>query len=224
MLFFLEENGAWTTLGSSEVLGIETISVLRVYTEFIFPNFAHLTAEERIQQLKHVRDQLFDDADHDKKSKDYCRRSDAIEFINAVETLPCLPLSSGELGPVRDFCDPEVLLFTTFRKFFNFPPDNACSSIGLKFLRNIGLRQKVDKEQFKEFCWKVYRGDHCDLKKASDTLLKYFMKASEWYSDKFFLAEVSSIPFVCVETLPITILDQTHASTRKKNPTRKKCC
>ena len=199
---FLEENGAWTTLGSSEVLGIETISVLRVYTEFIFPNFAHLTAEERIQQLKHVRDQLFDDADHDKKSKDYCRRSDAIEFINAVETLPCLPLSSGELGPVRDFCDPEVLLFTTFRKFFNFPPDNACSSIGLKFLRNIGLRQKVDKEQFKEFCWKVYRGDHCDLKKASDTLLKYFMKASEWYSDKFFLAEVSSIPFVCVEHFP----------------------
>ena len=199
---FLEENGAWTTLASAEVLGIETISVLRVYTKFIFPSFGNLTVEERIQQLKHVRDQLFDDADHDKKSKDYCRRSDAIEFISGLEALPCLPLSSGELRPVRDFCDPEVPLFTTFHKFFNFPPQSMCSSIWLEFLRKIGLCQKVEQEQFKKFCWKVYSGDHCDVKKASDTLLKYLMKASEWYSDKLFLAEVSTIPFVCAEHLP----------------------
>ena len=199
---FLEEHGAWTTLASAEALGIETISVLRVYTEFIFPNFDHLTVEERIQQLQHVRDQLFDDADHDKKSKDCNRKSDAIDFIIGLETLPCLPLSSGELRPVRDFCDPEVPLFTTFHKFFNFPPQSMCSSIGLEFLRKIGLCQKVEKEQFKKFCWKVYNGDHCDLKKASETLLKYLMKASEWYSDKLFLAEVSGIPFVCAEHLP----------------------
>ena len=199
---FFEENGGWTTLASAEVLGIETISVLRVYTEFIFPNFGHLTVEERIQQLKYVRDQLFDDADHDKESRDYYRRSDAIKFISGLETLPCLPLSSGELRPARDFCDPEVPLFTTFHKFFNFPPQSMCSSIGLEFLRKIGLCQKVEKEQFKKFCWKVYSGDHYDLKKASDTLLKYLMKASEWYSEKLFLAEVSGIPFVCAQHLP----------------------
>ena len=200
---FLEENGAWTTLGSTDLLGIEAISALQVYTQYIFPNFGLFTAKERIQQLKHVRDQLFDEADHDKNGKDYHRKSNAIEFINALETLPCLPLSNGKLRPVRDFCDPEILLFTIFHTFFNFPPHDICVSIGLEFLRKIGLRQKATQEEFKEFCEKVSSGDHCDLKKASDTLLKYLMKASEWYSDKLFLAEVSTIPFVCAEDLPL---------------------
>ena len=34
---FLKENGAWTTLGIAKLLGIETISVYQVYTEFYLP-------------------------------------------------------------------------------------------------------------------------------------------------------------------------------------------
>ena len=199
---FLRKTGAWTKLGSAEVLDIRTISVLRVYSEFIFPNFGLLTAEERIQQLDHIREQLFDDANSDKSSKHSNKSSDAIQFINDLETLPCLPLPDGELRPVRDFCDPDVLLFTTFCKEFYFPPHNMCSYIWLKFLRKIGLRQKAKQEKFKEFCRKVSNGDHQDLVKASDTILKYLMKAEEWYSDEVFLAEVSAIPFVCAEHLP----------------------
>jgi len=115
---FLKGDGAWTTLGSAEVLNIKTLSVLSVYSEFIFSNFGLLTVEERIQQLEYIRDQLFDDADNDKTSKDDNRRSDAIQFINALEALPCLALPSGELRPVRDFCDPDILLFTTFHQGF----------------------------------------------------------------------------------------------------------
>jgi len=184
------------------VLGIETISVLSVYTEFIFPNFGLLNNEERTEQLKHIRDQLFDDANNDKDSKDYNRKSNAIDFINALEQLLCLPLPNGELSPVRAFCDPDVPLFTTFHKFFYFPPQKMCSFIWLLFLRKIGLRQKATQEEFKEFCVKVSNGDHRNLVKASDTLLKYLLKASEWYSDNDFLTEVSTIAFVCAEDLP----------------------
>ena len=199
---FLRKTGAWTKLGSAEVLDIRIISVLRVYSEFIFPNFGLLTAEERIQQLGHIREQLFDDANSDKSSMKYYRSSNAIQFIDLLESLPCLPLPGGELGPVRDFCDPNVLLFTTFREGFYFPPHNLCSSIWLNFLQRIGLRQKVTKEEFRVFCGKVSNGDRQDLVKASETLLEYLMKEEEWYSDEVFLAEVSTIPFVCAEHLP----------------------
>ena len=118
---------------------------------FIFPNFGLLIAEEKIQQLEHIRDQLFDDADRDKNCKDYYKRSNAIEFINALEMLPCVPDSNGELRPVRDFCDPEVLLFTTFHTFFCFPPHNIRVAIGLEFLRKIGLRQKATQEVSRSF-------------------------------------------------------------------------
>ena len=200
---FLNRDGAWTILGSAAVLDIKAIPVLRIYIEFIFPYFDLLMAEERIQQLEYIRDQLFDDAHNDTTSKDYNRRLNAIQFIDALEALPCLPLPGGELRPVRDFCDPDVLLFTTFHEGFYFPPHNLCSPIWLEFLRKIGLRQRVTNEEFIQFCRKVSKGDHQDLVKASDTLLKYLMKAEEWYSDDVFLAEVSTILFVCAEHLPL---------------------
>ena len=199
---FLSKPGAWTKLGSAEVLDIKMISALRIYSEFIFPNFGLLTAEEKIKQLKHIRDQLFDDADRDQTSKNHHRRSSAIQFIDLLKKLPCLPLPGGELRQVRDFCDPNVLLFTTFHEEFYFPPYNLCTSDWLDFLKKIGLRQKVTQEEFRVFCGKVSNGGHEDLIKASETLLEYLMKAEEWYSDDTFLAEVSNIPFVCAECLP----------------------
>ena len=202
-VIFLHRNGVWTMLGSAEVLGIDSVAVFCVYTDFIFPNFDLLTAEERIQQLMHIRDQLFDDANNDKDSKDYNRRSIAIDFISALETLPCLFHPDGEFKPVREFCDPDVPLFKTFHKSFHFPPRNLCSSTWLKFLREIGLRQRATQEEFRAFCCQVSSGDHSNLVEASDTLLKYLMKASEWYYDQGFLKMVSTILFVCTEQLPL---------------------
>ena len=147
-VIFLKGNGIWTMLGSAEMLGIDNVAVLRVYSDFIFSNFSLLNAEERIQQLMHIRDHLFDDADNDKDCKYYERRSNAIEFISALETLPCLFHPDGEFKPVREFCDPDVPLFKAFRKSFHFPPRNLCSSTWLKFFRKIGLRQRATREEF----------------------------------------------------------------------------
>ena len=49
---FLNRDDVWTKLGSASVLGIQELTTLQVYTQYIFPHF----------QLQHIRDGLFNDA------------------------------------------------------------------------------------------------------------------------------------------------------------------
>ena len=202
---FLKKDDVWTELGSASVLGIRELTILEVYTQYIFPHFHLFSEEEQLKQLQHIRDGLFKDAKRESESTSDLveavnRKLIANQFISALKDLPCL-MHNGNLKPVRDFSDPKVVIFTTFRESFIFLPEELSDDKWLEFFRKIGLQTKVTREDFIRFCRKVSFGDHRELQKASLVLLGYLFDAKDWYSDYNHLREVSTISFVCTETL-----------------------
>ena len=199
---FLKKGDVWTKLGSASVLGIQDLTTLQVYTRYIFPHFGLFSEEERIKHLQHIRDGLYYDAESESKSEYYPeKRYIANQFISALKALPCL-LHNGSLKPVSDFSDPEVKIFPTFKESFLFPPKELMAQQWLVFLRKIGLRTKVTKEEFVQFCHKVSSGKHKELRKASSVLTRYLFGAVDWCQDLTFLRQISAISFVCTEALP----------------------
>ena len=195
---FLKPGGMWRKLQVQQsVLGIKTIAALHVYTFYIFPHFYLLNETERLQQLKHIRDHLFDNA----KGMSELNYQHCLDFISALKNLRCI-LHNDTLKPISDFSDPEVELFKTFGDSFLFLPEELSNEMWLEFFRKIGLRTKVSMEKFTEFCQTVSKGRHKNLQKASSVLLAYLFQAKEWHDKKDFLRQVSQIPFVCTETLP----------------------
>ena len=198
---FLKRNDVWTKLGSASVLGIQDLTTLQVYTNYIFPHFCLFNEEEQLKHLQHIRDGLYDDAEGESKSKYYPeKRYIAIQFLSALKALPCL-MHNGTLKPVSDFSDPEVEIFPTFRESFLFPSKELSAEQWLVFFRKIGLRVKVTKEEFIHFCHKVSSGKHKQLRNASSVLVKYLFGAKEWYQDFTFLHQISEISFVCTTAL-----------------------
>ena len=201
---FLETEGDWSRLAPASVLGIIEISTLEVYTKFVFPQFQHLSDDDRLKQLQHIRDQLYSNAFSDSKLTGSFYRQRALvasQFIAALKQLPCLP-KDGVLRPVYEFCDPKVSIFVTFKESFSFPPDKLSDDKWLEFFRKIGLRTEVTQDEFLAFCYRVSSGGHKSLKEASSVLLHYLFEFKNWYEDYQFLSQVSDIPFVCVENLP----------------------
>ena len=202
---FLKRDDDWTKLGSTSVLGIQELTALQVYTQYVFPHFQLFSDEERLKQLQHIRDGLFNDAERESESTSelseaVSKRSIAIQFISALKVLPCL-MHDGTLKPMNNFSDPELKIFPTFQASFLFPPEQLSAPQWLVFFRKIGLRTKVTKEEFIQFCHKVSSGNHRDLQKASSVLVEYLFDAEDWYRDFTFLHQISVIAFVCTETL-----------------------
>ena len=202
---FLKKDDIWTKFGSASVLGIQKLPILEVYTQYIFPHFHLLSEEERLKQLEHIRDELFNDAERESEStsdffKAVSRKRIADRFISALKDLPCL-MHNSHLKPVRDFSDPKVVIFTTFPESFIFLPEELSGEQWLEFFRKIGLQTEVTQEEFIRFCHKVSSGDHRELRKASSVLLRYLFGAEDWYNNFTYLREISTISFVCTETL-----------------------
>ena len=201
---FLKKDDAWTKLGSASVLGIQDLTPLQVYTRYIFPHFSLFREEERLKHLQHIRVGLYEDAERESESESeqmHQERFIAVQFISALKALPCL-MHNGSLKPVSDFSDPDVEIFTTFKESFLFPSKELMAQQWLVFLRKIGLRTKVTKEEFIQFCHKVSSGEHKKLREASSVLVNYLFGADDWYQDFIFLRQISAIPFVCTKALP----------------------
>ena len=201
---FLKMGDAWTKLGPASVLGIQDLTTLQVYTEYIFPHFSLFSEEEQLKHLQHIRVGLYEDAKRESESESEQMHQEifiAVQFISALKALPCL-LHNGSLKPVSEFSDPEVKIFTTFKESFLFPSKELMAQQWLVFLRKIGLRTKVTKEEFLQFCHKVSSGEHEELEEASSVLAKYLFGAVDWYQDFTFLRQISAISFVCTKALP----------------------
>ena len=200
---FLKRGDVWTKLGSASVLGIQELTTLQVYTQYIFPHFQLFSDKEQLEQLQCIRDWLYEDAYRESESTSrYARkqRSIAIQFISALKALPFLK-HDNTLKPVSYFSDPDVEIFPTFQASFRFPPKQLSTPQWLQFFRKIGLRTKVTKDEFIQFCHKVSSGNHKKLRKASSVLVKYLFGAKDWYRDLTFLRQISVIAFVCIEAL-----------------------
>ncbi len=134
---FLLDSGNWSQLGVSKaLLEIKTLSPFSLYTNFIFPNFAKLTPDERISHLEHIRDteQLFNTAYAISESKDMQGKHEAALFVAALQQLPCLTIN-GELYPLCEFCDPKKEMFKKFPENIIFPPQELQNDEWLGFFR-----------------------------------------------------------------------------------------
>ena len=202
----LSSDGEWRKLGLASVLGIKEVPALFAYTRLIFPHFHLLSDQHRILQLKHIRDkpELFDLALKVSQLDEYSERiQESIKFISSLKQLHCID-SKGDLRPVREYCDPTQPIFKAFPEKFTFLPAkfiNEEYDKWLEFFRKIGLKTMLTQEEFIKFCLAVSKGNHQNLKAASDVLLKYLFNEIEWHEDHHFLNRVAAIPFVIAEPL-----------------------
>ena len=213
---FLPACGKWKLLGvSQESLGIKTLSVFSLYTNFIFPNFDKLTLEERLSHLEYIRDtdEIFNTAYTISKSKYLQGKNESEEtlFVAALQQLSCLPINKV-LCPLCMFCDPEEKMFQTFPEKIFFPP---LEKEWLPFFRQIGLRTKPTKEEFVDYCQMVAHGEHSNILSVSKVLVDYFCFEKDWRKDEEFLMKISNIAFVC--THPLTRLAWIKSPVATKN-------
>ena len=199
---------SWTLLGSAEQLQIGVISAEDVYCKYIFGSFSNLDELERYQHLSHIKDHVFTVNNIYRKNKrNYELRERAIRFIQWLEKLPCLGTDGGPLRPVRDYCNHDLDIFTTFGKHFRFVPDffKTTWKEWLEFFKEIGLRQTVSQDEFLEFCRDTANGHHENPIQASKVLLQHLIsdsvKEAHWHSDQRFPHQVADIAFVPTEPL-----------------------
>ena len=200
---FLPVTGTWTKLGGATVLGVENMSSLVFYMDYIFPRFHLLSDDERVDHLRFIRDtpQLFDAAFHDSCADyDDNRKNESAKFINRLRQLECLK-KRDHLRCISDFCDPTAIIFEMFVEKHEFPPESLSDEKWLEFFRKIGLRTEANQQEFISFCKRVASGGLKHISEASRLLLEYLFKKKNWHNDGRFLFEVSQITFVCAEDL-----------------------
>ena len=205
------KTGKWTLLGSAEQLQIGTISAEEVYCNYIFGAFSNIDEQERYQHLAHIKDCMFTMSNYYKKNK--CKndvKMRAIRFIQGLENLPCLGKDGGPLRPVKDYCNHNLDIFTTFGKHFRFVPDlfktnEETWKEWLEFFKEIGLRQTVSQDEFLDFCEETAGGHHENPVQASQVLLLHLIsdsaKEAGWHLNQRFLQRVAAIAFIPTEPL-----------------------
>ena len=212
-VIFLDRCGAWRDYISESDLEIKNIRAEDVYVRYIFTCFFVLTEEERYIHLKHIRDSLFkecklrvespgeNDAELLESSKIFC---------NSLRKLQCLGADGSELKVISEYCDHTINICKAFDEHFTLLPSYFLESAAdeecwLDFFRLNGLNVSITKGQFYQFCSEVADGKNKDIRFASGTLLKYLFSkpaVEEWHMDATFLSKVSTIPFVCAQSVP----------------------
>ena len=195
---FLEKKGIWRKFYSDiSDLGGVALSSRDVYTMFVFKAFLKLSADERREHLRYIKDVLFQDAKTE--TEQHCM------FLQQLRQVPCLDdPNSGQILPIHKFCNPKISVFQMFRRHFKFPNEEYHNDKWLRFLVVLGLKINLEANQFIDFCTNVASGDHPSLEQASDVLLEYLfsVKAVEWHHDPLLLSQIGSICFARTETLP----------------------
>ena len=196
---FLDPEGDWVQLTTADTLGIERMSNLLFYINYIFPHFKSLSQAERLMQLEFIKRELFNKTEVLIKQEGYDEDYHlAIKFMTDLKSIPFFT-KKGVLSPISGFCDPKHPLFKLFPSVYHFPPEDYCNDSWLPFFEKLGLQTIPTNKEFLSFCKGVSRGKvECttDIRKVSRVLLNCLFKTQEWHGDEEFLNQVSSIPFV----------------------------
>ena len=206
-LVFVQSNGSWTKLGSSQQFSIHKITAEALYTNHIFPKFGKLKEEEQHSHLDNIRSHLF------AKNRDMSMSSRtskvAQEFICALKDLKCLSgKEASELKSVSGFCDHTEGIFNVFSSHFQPLPEKWKDDKWLSFFRDLGLQRVLTTDKYLFLCKETAKGGE-NAGRYSDALLQYLFSDSmeireTWYSNKAFLTKVKDIPFVhCADTSPV---------------------
>ena len=202
---FLTPDGAWKKLATADTLNIQDIDCLQFYTQYVFPCFSLLGESERLTQLEHIKDKLFENAERVSKMEN----GSALQvlgscFINGLKQLPIF-LKNGILRPINQFCDPEHPVFKLFPDVYTYPPEVCYSESWIPFFKKMGLQIMPAQDEFLDFCKTIAEG-RCqskeDSRKVSKILLNCLFKTDQWLNEKSFLQIASCIHFVYPDILP----------------------
>ena len=189
---FIQHCGTWTSLGSAEQLSIEYISNMEVYTYHILgPRFKHLSEFERYEHLQHIRIHIYPSAMS--QSEKFSQ-----EFIDALKAVKCIGPDIYNIKPISAFCDHTTNIFNVFSSDFQSLPEKLRSEDWLRFFKELGLKVKLEPQEFLNLCHKV-AARKVDVESCSDVLLTYLFSLEvrkKWHSDSSFLWDVSNIAFV----------------------------
>ncbi len=191
---FLDCNGSWNNLATADTLRIYPMEPLQFYILGILPYFGKLSENERLEQLQHIRDHLFDDAENNAKKMNVL----AVEFIATLKKAPMFPIKNV-LSPIAMFADSTHPLLKLFPDDYAFLPESYSNDKWLLFFKKLDLQAIPKEDEFLLFCKQVSKGktsSKANLLTVSKALLNCLFQTEEWYSETDFLREASMIPFV----------------------------
>ena len=201
---FLPMNGDWTDLCNSiEILDGQYLTEKDLYMNFIFLKFKLLTAGERMEHLRHIKNTLFFDATYESEHKHCDDYVSAVHFLQALKNLPCLKTKYGDLQPIKKFSNHNMPIFTTFSDHFDFVPEEYKEEEWFEFLKALELQCLVTVVEFERFSELVQSGCHTNVSKASSVLVSYLFSdlSKEWHLKPRCLLNIAGIRFVQVTNL-----------------------
>ena len=176
-----------------ELLRAGDITHADCYVDFIFPKFPHLKQTTRMLHLEYVRGELL---------VLYADENNRSRVINSMRTLAFIPDAFGRPSIASHFYDPGVKVFSVMLPRESKPSKPFDSTNWLVLLREIGLKQKVSKDQFQTFANEVATQAELanelsrpTLERKSAVLVKHLLKETSLH-DENFLNDLSTVKFV----------------------------
>ena len=197
-------------------VGVE-LSFTEFYCKYIIPRFQIFSRESQISYLTHIKNDVIP-----------CLQIGSAKrkvFVNFLIGSLCIPGEDGVLHYAQEFHDPRNEVFKIMLKdnSDHFPPSPFQSPEWLEFLCEIGMKTRVEENQFLEFCEKIaadaFRDPVTNVEK-SKALVRYLFDNQHLRSESF-LCSLSSIRFIASEKVESSLLllhKQFQCNTTEDNP------
>ena len=182
-------------------VGVE-LSFTEFYCKYIIPRFQIFSRESQISYLTHIKNDVLP-----------CLLIGGAKrkvFVNFLIGSLCIPGEDGVLHYAQEFHDPRNEVFKIMLKdnSDHFPPSPFQSPEWLEFLCEIGMKTRVEENQFLEFCEKIaadaFRDPVPNVEK-SKALVRYLFDNQHLRSESF-LCSLSSIRFIAFEKVESSLL------------------
>jgi hypothetical protein len=162
--------------------------LLKFYTSFILPNFAHLNGQSQLNHLVFVRDNLM--------------RYDDLKPV--MEGLKFIPSNENDiLLTANNFFSPHNSVCAKVCNPIDFPPDPFCKWEWNTFMVFAGMRSIVTKELFLTFARQIQQnGKGGNSEEQSKELILHLFERPDIQAETAFLSEVSQINFISGYTVP----------------------
>ena len=197
-------------------VGVE-ITFAEFYKKYIIPRFKIFSRETQIAYLTHIKDEVLP-----LLSVGSSKRKEFLDFL--IGSL-CIPSEDCVLHYAREFHDlrNEVFKVMLENNSDHFPPPPFQSVQWLDFLSEIGMKTRVEENQFLGFCEHVAAHGSLDFvtnEPKSKVLVSYLFE-NEHLRSEAFLCSLSSIKFIASEKVESSLLSlhkQFNCNTTEDQP------
>ena len=179
-------------------LGVKSVTLVEVYTQFILKCFSQLSHEGRLAHLQCLRQfVMLEDAFQEDEVN--IQKERLLECLRMVEFIPAV---DGTLKAASRFYDPDNEVFHTMLSDDKFPPTPFSSHDWLPFLSKVGLVTEVSKGRFLEYVKQVAHEAETarteKTKEKSEVLVRHLISRPNVVSEGL-LSWIRYVPFVAAD-------------------------